>query len=50
MGDRQYRAVREVYDYGEEFELPRKGVELEVNYHDDKVVVHYLEHKGSSVV
>ena len=50
MSDRQYRAVKEEYHYGEEFDLPRKGVEMEVDYHDEKVVVHYLEHEGESVV
>jgi len=50
MSDRQYRAVKEKYQYGEEFDLPRKGVELEVDYRDEYIVVHYLEHDGESVV
>ena len=50
MSDRQYRAVKEEYCYGEELNLPRKAVELEVNYYEEKVVVHYLEHRGDSVV
>ena len=50
MSDRLYRAVRKEYQYGEEIELPRKAVELEVDYHDEKVVVHYLNHEGSSIV
>jgi len=49
MGNRTYRAVKEEYNYGEHFELPRKGVEMEVEYYDEKIVVHYLKHTESSV-
>jgi hypothetical protein len=50
MTDRKYTAVKEVYEYGDEVRLPRKAVESEVNYYENKVVVFYLEHDGSSVV